>query len=87
MPPLVPQREIRLQGIRYAYPSTPDKPVLDNFDLVIPAGTSLAIVGRSGAGKSTLMDILLGILSPQAGTLSVDACPSPPPTCRPGSAP
>lgn len=75
MPPLVPQREIRLQGIRYAYPSTPDKPVLENFDLVIPAGTSLGIVGRSGAGKSTLMDILLGILTPQAGTLSVDGVP------------
>lgn len=66
------REEIRLQGIRYAYPTASDKPVLDGFDLVIPANTSIGIVGRSGAGKSTLMDILLGLLSPQAGTLSID---------------
>ncbi|MEN1941727.1 ABC transporter ATP-binding protein [Luteimonas sp. MJ174] len=66
------QREIRLQGIRYSYPSAPDKPTLDGLDLVIPANTSVGIAGRSGAGKSTLMDILLGLLEPQAGTFSVD---------------
>lgn len=70
--PLVPAREIRLQGIRYVYPSSPDKPVLDGFDLVIPANTSIGIAGKSGAGKSTLMDILLGLLPPQHGSLSVD---------------
>src|SRR5699024_3370984 len=70
--PMEPRREIRLEGIRYAYPSTPDKPVLDDFSLVLPAGTSVGIVGRTGAGKSTLMDILLGLLAPQSGTLKVD---------------
>src|SRR5690606_10273536 len=60
---------------RYAYPSSPDKPVFDGFDLNIPANTSVGIVGRSGAGKSTLMDLLLGLLQPQAGTLSVDGTP------------
>src|SRR5690606_16364099 len=69
---LVPRQEIRLSGIRYAYPSAPDKPVLEDLDLVIPANTSLGIAGASGSGKSTLMDILLGLLRPQAGTLSVD---------------
>ena len=69
---LVPQREIRLRDIRYAYPSAPDKPVLDHFNLVVPVGTSVGIVGRTGAGKSTLMDILLGLLQAQAGALSVD---------------
>jgi ABC-type multidrug transport system fused ATPase/permease subunit len=72
---LAPQREIRLQGVRYAYPSTPAKAVLDGFDLVIPAGTSVGIVGRTGSGKSTLMDILLGLLEPQAGSLRVDGVP------------
>jgi ABC-type multidrug transport system fused ATPase/permease subunit len=72
---LAPQREIRLQGVRYAYPSTPAKAVLDGFDLVIPAGTSVGIVGRTGSGKSTLMDILLGLLEPQAGSLRVDDVP------------
>lgn len=68
-------REIRLQGIRYAYPSTPDKWIFDGFNLVIPANSSVGIVGKSGAGKSTLMDIVLGLLHPQSGTLSVDDVP------------
>jgi len=69
---LEPQREIRLEGICFAYPAAPDRPVLENFSLVIPANSSVGIVGKSGAGKSTVMDLLLGLLSPQAGTLSVD---------------
>lgn len=73
--PLEPRKEIRLQGIRYTYPSAPDKAVLDNFDLAITAHTSVGIVGKSGAGKSTLMDLLLGLLQPQSGTLSVDGIP------------
>ena len=69
---LVPRTEIRLSEIRYAYPSTPDKPVLDGFKLIIPVGTSIGIAGRTGAGKSTVMDILLGLLQPQSGALTVD---------------
>lgn len=68
-------KEISLHGIRYAYPSAPDKPVFDNFDLTIPAHSIVHIIGESGAGKSTLMDLLLGLLPPQAGTLSVDGMP------------
>jgi ABC-type bacteriocin/lantibiotic exporter with double-glycine peptidase domain len=71
-PMLAPRKEIRLQDICYAYPSTPDKPVLAHFDLRIPAGTSIGITGKTGAGKSTLMDILLGLLQPQSGTMYVD---------------
>lgn len=73
--PLPPKKEIRLQGIRYAYPSAPDKPVFEDYDLVIPANTSIGIAGKSGAGKSTLMDLLLGLLQPQQGTLNVDGTP------------
>ncbi|WP_449446500.1 ABC transporter ATP-binding protein [Thermomonas brevis] len=69
---LAPRKDIRLRGIRYAYPSAPDKPVFDGFDLVVPANASVGIAGRSGAGKSTLMDLLLGLLQPQAGTLEID---------------
>ncbi|BFI96758.1 MAG: ABC transporter ATP-binding protein [Rhodanobacter sp.] len=67
--------EIRLHGIRYAYPSTPEKNILDGLDLTISANSSVGIVGKTGAGKSTLMDILLGLLHPQAGTMSVDSTP------------
>ena len=69
---LVPEREIRLDGIRFAYPASSHEPIFDNFSLSIPAHTSLGITGRSGAGKSTLMDLLLGLLRPQDGTISVD---------------
>jgi ABC-type multidrug transport system fused ATPase/permease subunit len=72
---LAPQRDIRLEQLRYAYPSTPDEPVFECFDLVIPAGSSTGIIGKSGAGKSTLMDLLLGLLQPQAGALRVDGKP------------
>lgn len=74
-PIIVPQREIRLHDIQYAYPSSPGQPILKGFDLVIPVNTSLGIRGPSGAGKSTIMDILLGLLTPQAGSLSVDGVP------------
>ncbi len=74
-PSLALEKEIRLQGIRYAYPTAPDKLILDGFDLVVPANASIGIVGKSGAGKSTVMDILLGLLQPQAGTLTVDGTP------------
>lgn len=69
---VVPETEIRLEAIRYAYPATPDTPVFKDFTLVVAARTSLGIVGKSGAGKSTLMDLLLGLLHPQEGFLSVD---------------
>lgn len=70
--PLIPEKEIRLTGVEFAYPTAADKPVLQNFDLVIPANTSVGIAGKSGAGKSTVMDLLLGLLQPQQGVLSVD---------------
>lgn len=69
---LAPHKEIRLDRIRFAYPGAPDRPIFDNFNLVIPANTTVGIVGKSGAGKSTLMDLLLGLLHPQAGTLQID---------------
>ncbi|WP_431634129.1 ABC transporter ATP-binding protein [Dyella sp. KULCS107] len=78
--PLPLDREIRLQGIRYAYPSAPEKWIFDGLDLVIPAKTSVGIVGKSGSGKSTLMDILLGLLRPQEGSMTVDGIPITPAT-------
>lgn len=72
---LAPRNAIRLQGVRYAYPSSLGKPVFDGFDLTIPAQTSTGIAGASGAGKSTLMDLLLGLLQPQQGAILVDDTP------------
>ncbi|HYF44976.1 MAG TPA: ABC transporter ATP-binding protein, partial [Acidimicrobiales bacterium] len=63
--------ELRLQGVTFAYPGT-DRPVLDGLDLVVPAGSSLAIVGQNGAGKTTLAKLLCRLYDPQSGTIQVD---------------
>src|SRR5690606_33156085 len=53
-----------------AYPGGP--PVLDGLDLVVPAGSSLAIVGQNGAGKTTIAKLLCGLYDPQDGAILVD---------------
>jgi ATP-binding cassette subfamily C protein len=52
-----------------------DRPALDGVSLRLPARTSTAIVGASGAGKSTLADVLMGLLRPDAGQVSIDGWP------------
>jgi len=47
-------------------------PALHDIDLSIPRGTSLGIVGPTGAGKSTVVDVILGLLTPDAGQVLVD---------------
>ncbi|MDR0529142.1 MAG: ABC transporter ATP-binding protein/permease [Zoogloeaceae bacterium] len=69
---LEPKREIRLEGVCYAYPAAPNTPVFTRLDLRIQAKTCVGITGKSGTGKSTLLDILLGLLTPQAGGLFID---------------
>ena len=52
-----------------------DTYVLKGVDLIIPVRTTVALVGRSGGGKTTLLDILAGVLVPDAGTVHVDGVP------------
>ena len=66
----LPAREIRFRDVSFAYPAGPR--VLDHFDLVIPAGSSLAIVGQNGAGKTTLAKLLCRFYDPQAGAIEID---------------
>ena len=68
----LPAREIRFRGVRFAYPAAPDEIVLDGFDLTVPAGSSLAIVGQNGAGKTTLAKLLCRLYEPLAGGIEVD---------------
>ena len=68
----LPAREVRFRNVTFAYPTTPNENVLDGFDLTIPAGTSLAIVGQNGAGKTTLAKLLCRLYEPQAGTIEAD---------------
>src|SRR6185295_16048455 len=47
-------------------------PVLEHFDLTVPAGTSLAIVGQNGAGKTTIAKLLCRLYDPQSGAIEID---------------
>lgn len=64
-------REIRLEKVSYSYPET-ERIVLKDIDLTIPRGALIGLVGASGAGKSTLADIILGLLRPTNGRMTVD---------------
>jgi ABC-type multidrug transport system fused ATPase/permease subunit len=66
----MPAREIRFRDLDFAYPGGAQ--VLKGFDLTIPAGSSLAIVGQNGAGKTTLAKLLCRLYDPQRGGIEVD---------------
>jgi ATP-binding cassette, subfamily B, bacterial PglK len=70
-PPIRFTRTVALEGVSYSYEGAGER-VLVDVDLTIAKGESIAIVGASGAGKSTLVDLLLGLLEPTAGRISVD---------------
>lgn len=63
--------KILLNDITYAYPNT-DKDIFKRANMEIPIGKSVGVMGMSGAGKSTIVDILLGLLRAQEGTISCD---------------
>ena len=67
----MPAREIRFRNVTFAYPHSGAE-VLRNFDLTIPAGSSLAIVGQNGAGKTTIAKLLCRLYDPQQGAIEVD---------------
>jgi len=64
---------IALNEVSFSYPGDVDNPtVLQNLSLEIPAGNWIGIVGPSGAGKTTLAGLLLGLLPPSSGNLTMD---------------
>ncbi len=65
------QDRIVLDHITYAYPNT-DKNIFTDAHMEVKKGQSVGIMGPSGAGKSTIVDILLGLLHVQAGTITCD---------------
>lgn len=73
-PPAIVARDLT-----FAY-AADEGPVLDKVNFTIPAGAMVAIVGPSGAGKTTLLRLLLGLLTPQSGSLEVDGMPLGPTT-------
>ena len=65
------ERSLDLNHVSFEYASN-KRQVLDSVSLSIKCGESIAIVGSTGAGKTTLLDILLGLLEPTTGTMSID---------------
>jgi ATP-binding cassette, subfamily B, bacterial PglK len=66
--------QIELQNVTFTYPNK-NIPALDNVSLTIAEGSTVAVVGSSGAGKTTLVDVILGVLSPQQGNVTISNCP------------
>jgi ABC-type multidrug transport system fused ATPase/permease subunit len=63
--------EVRFEDVWFGYPGVA-APVLRGLDLVVPAGTSLALVGENGCGKSTLVKLLCRFYDPDAGRVLLD---------------
>ena len=63
--------DVTLENITYRYPAS-ETPAIQDFSLTLRKGESIALVGKSGSGKTTLVDILLGLLDPEAGDIKVD---------------
>lgn len=62
---------IRMEKLSFQYPEA-DKWILKDADLTIYKNTSVAFIGSSGAGKTTAADLILGLLEPQSGKVTVD---------------
>lgn len=69
--PLILQDKIELKDIVYHYPNS-EQLIFDHASMVVNRGQSVGIMGSSGAGKSTIVDILLGLLRAQEGTITCD---------------
>jgi ABC-type multidrug transport system fused ATPase/permease subunit len=66
--------EVLIENITLTYPNKL-KRAIDGISILIPAGTSIAIVGPSGAGKTTIIDVLLGVLKPDSGSITISGLP------------
>jgi len=66
---------IEMRDANFTYPGA-QIPTIPGINLVIEPGQSVALVGRSGAGKSTLADVILGVLQPDTGSVTVGGIPS-----------
>jgi len=66
-----PMKTISLENVSFTYPGK-EAPTLNQINISISANSAVGIVGESGSGKSTLINILLGLIEPQEGSLKID---------------
>ena len=69
--PLVLDDRLELRGVTYTYPDA-QQPAIQDLSLTIPARTVTGFVGKTGSGKTTAVDLILGLLRPQHGTIAID---------------
>lgn len=79
--PLAFDREIGAEQVSFRYPGM-TRPILDGITLRIAKGERIGLVGATGAGKSTLVDVLVGLLPPTDGAVTVDGVPLGPENLR-----
>jgi subfamily B ATP-binding cassette protein HlyB/CyaB len=70
LPPI--KGHIKFENVTFRYPSRPDKNILQNIDLEVLPGQTVALVGRSGAGKTTFASLLLRLHEPTSGKILID---------------
>lgn len=74
VPPMGLRHAICFDQVSYTYSGRP-RPALEDVSLTIQSGTRVALVGPTGSGKSTLADLLMGLLVPTAGQITIDGEP------------
>ncbi len=67
--------ELLIDRVSFRYSSENAEDAVSDVTMKIPFGSAVALVGSSGAGKSTMIDLLLGLMEPTTGTISVDGIP------------
>lgn len=65
-----PQGDIKIDSLQFSY--VPEKPLIDDFNLDVKAGQTIAIVGPTGCGKTTLINLLMRFYDPLKGTITID---------------
>eukprot|EP00571_Detonula_confervacea_P016438 CAMPEP_0172302832 /NCGR_PEP_ID=MMETSP1058-20130122/4475_1 /TAXON_ID=83371 /ORGANISM="Detonula confervacea, Strain CCMP 353" /LENGTH=1448 /DNA_ID=CAMNT_0013013465 /DNA_START=173 /DNA_END=4519 /DNA_ORIENTATION=- len=64
--------QLKFNGVRFAYPTRPNKPILDKFKLSVMQGETLALVGPSGGGKSTTIGLIERFYDPDEGSIEFE---------------
>lgn len=63
--------QLELKNVEFSYPSRPEIKILNNFNLVVPAGKTIALVGSSGSGKSTVVSLIERFYDPTSGSTTL----------------
>lgn len=72
LPPEQLKGQLEFCNVSFAYPTRKEAQIFQNLNLLVPAGTIMAVVGPSGSGKSSLVSLLLRLYDPDSGESTVE---------------